>query len=1778
MKKKILSVGLLFISTGLLAQVGIGTLKPNAAALLDVKVEDKDYKGVLLPRIPLESNTDTTTISINGDSESLLIYNTTSNSVLQPGYYYWFGKQWVRLINSEDTTGSGGVSNERFVVNLKTQSLELFDTDGKSVSIPLSEINILSTLTKEPNGVYLYTDESGAKTLVDVPGDVINNISEILNDQSVITEIQNQIVQYQQYLFNIIASNGRPLQTSGTSLSIMPQNNTALLSELSIDVLDKGIAPIKIEPAQFEENYQNGNYILATTNGQVRWVRLVSDIIRWGLNSQEKITLLIPDPEIDGKFTYYNEATINKEGDIYRPGVTINSNTLQIDNLNDVFVFNDGQSRYDGTPLAIIDIPGVVNNKVETILKSETVQNEIVNLVNENGKNASSQDQSIAFSDPNKVFLKPLDITVADKGISNSKIADQAVDTRNMIPYNDNAVLATTYNSTTGQTRVQWVGQNNPIWEEIIRNNETVTRLIDNSNGTFTYFNEQSSVDSQGNPIGGITFNANTLTISQDQDNIYVFTDMDSTTPLAIIDTRANSIIFEGDTIVYDNVQDAITDIINRIESLENQKQENGNLQGDGIVIGGASNGEAAVLKDVTLSIADGAITQEKMSAGLNKENFVPVAQQDGSVVYKDINSTISKKGLTLGDSFLATGDVNTALLSEVSLSIKDSGIQNKHLAPLGVTTDKISSTLDGVDAVKNSVLVSNGSGLASFIAPNSIVQAVAQGDLQGASPGPIVVNNGSNVLFGNATTTVDISEGGIKEKYISFQAVTQDKLAPLAVTSDKLFAGQDNTNSTRIALADQQGNVSYQPLSVDLLTSAKSIQGDGIIKIEGGDNSVLSEVNLSIENSSVSALKLTGGLGDNNRVAVSNDQGEVSYRALLVSDLPVGEVSTDGIIQVSKKDGVVLSDVTISLNDNSIGTTQLIDNSITNQKIGTQQISADKLSSFGATQGMVLTSFGDGTSSTVKWAPIAESLPNMGANLNGDEIINVVNGDGSVLKDVELSITDHSITIQKLSSESEDANLVFVTNGQGGFEYTTLDAIQADGAKLTLGDALSLEGNADKAVLVPITIDVKDAGITTQKLAQESVTVAKINPESALENSVLSVTSNSQVEFKPLNPAVFSDQGKDLLNTDGSISVDPDNKALLSELIIGVAQKGIKTQHIDLNAVGYTQINSKLPSATNIANGYVLSADGQGNTTFSSLQDIASVQGKSITTDNSLLVATDNKAVLQDVQIVVAPGGITTKHIGDKAVHVNQISSQSQDVFENYVLVADGFGATKYIDPSSFITATGKSATGGTGITISNGSGAVLQDIEVSISDGGVGSVQLASGAVISQKIATGAVTNDKLAENSVNSTNIISNAVTSDKILDGSIVNSKLAVQAVATNNIIDGAVSSSKIGDKAVLTTKLADQAVTEIKLADLAVSSSKIANSAVLENKLGDLAVTTNKLGDNAVTTSKIANNAVVSEKIAGGQVKTINLATNSVTGDKIANSSVSTDKIIDSSVTTSKIKNLAVTSNKISSENADSGFVLTAEGDGTASFKPASGISQGSGELIGDGVNGPLVVVNGENATFKDVTVSLAQKSITSSYLANAAVKTINIDQLAVATNQLMDLAVTTSKLSDKSVATSKIADNAVTGQKILTNTITQDKFLTEIGTTGYILTSDGQGGAEFLPPSSTGSTNVFSKLFYMPPVYVDVVSGASGELDLYGVYASQFGKPMVSSTNSQNALPVASKENLNYHVLYYDQNVFTSVTVDENGTMKYTTVTGAKPTARTFFSIVLELK
>lgn len=114
---------LLFCTTLLTAQVGIGTTSPADGAILDISSSDS---GIIIPRVALTAtNVVAPIVSIAPTPENgLMVFNTntagTAPNNVTPGFYYWSDGAWVRIASGASTgwalTGNAGTDpNTNFI-------------------------------------------------------------------------------------------------------------------------------------------------------------------------------------------------------------------------------------------------------------------------------------------------------------------------------------------------------------------------------------------------------------------------------------------------------------------------------------------------------------------------------------------------------------------------------------------------------------------------------------------------------------------------------------------------------------------------------------------------------------------------------------------------------------------------------------------------------------------------------------------------------------------------------------------------------------------------------------------------------------------------------------------------------------------------------------------------------------------------------------------------------------------------------------------------------------------------------------------------------------------------------------------------------------------------------------------------------------------------------------------------------------------------------------------------------------------------------------------------------------------------------------------------------------------------------------------------------------------------------------------------------------------------------------------------------------------------------
>jgi hypothetical protein len=135
-------IAICLLSPGLIKAQNVGInytgATPNNSAILDLNTGSNftspNGKGLLVPNIALANTTDVTTIP--SPAVSLFIYNTVTAGAgaaqVTPGYYYWTGTTWNRLLNQPTGTAtnwlitgnSGSLSGTNFIGTTDNQALD----------------------------------------------------------------------------------------------------------------------------------------------------------------------------------------------------------------------------------------------------------------------------------------------------------------------------------------------------------------------------------------------------------------------------------------------------------------------------------------------------------------------------------------------------------------------------------------------------------------------------------------------------------------------------------------------------------------------------------------------------------------------------------------------------------------------------------------------------------------------------------------------------------------------------------------------------------------------------------------------------------------------------------------------------------------------------------------------------------------------------------------------------------------------------------------------------------------------------------------------------------------------------------------------------------------------------------------------------------------------------------------------------------------------------------------------------------------------------------------------------------------------------------------------------------------------------------------------------------------------------------------------------------------------------------------------------------------------
>ncbi|WP_413532651.1 hypothetical protein [Empedobacter brevis] len=154
--------------------------------------------------------------------------------------------------------------------------------------------------------------------------------------------------------------------------------------------------------------------------------------------------------------------------------------------------------------------------------------------------------------------------------------------------------------------------------------------------------------------------------------------------------------------------------------------------------------------------------------------------------------------------------------------------------------------------------------------------------------------------------------------------------------------------------------------------------------------------------------------------------------------------------------------------------------------------------------------------------------------------------------------------------------------------------------------------------------------------------------------------------------------------------------------------------------------------------------------------------------------------------------------------------------------------------------------------------------------------------------------------------------------------------------------------------------------------------------------------------------------------------------------------------------------------------------------------------------------------------------------------------------------------------SNQNVVLGGILTNPTSIETTATETLAIKGLQTGNNITDKIVTTDANGVLKAV-------NSTLPKIFYMPSITLDVSAlGTGKKVDLYTAYLNQFGTPKVKSQNAPSSIPTYTKDQLYYYVTYFDTNVFSVTSIDENGIMTYDVKGSA--TSSSYMNIVFVVK
>ncbi|TDQ72301.1 hypothetical protein, partial [Sphingobacterium yanglingense] len=503
-------------------------------------------KGLLHTRVTLETTAKAYPMSAH--VAGLMVYNTETRNDVVPGIYYNDGTKWVLASGGKATSIS---------YNPTTYEISFVDATGTPVTIDFKEVvkknETITTLVSLGEGQYKYTSENGTVTVVNVPADVIKNFETIVKEENVKNEIINLIkniggnVYYDGAKFTYVTNTGETKEI--TIKEIVQANET--LTVLSYNQVTNALT-YKDEKGKEEIiNLNIGAIVYDSKTNTITYVDGKGGTTPLTLNE----TSLIYD-QTTKVLTYTDSKGVSHEIDLgalvaaHETVTTITEDKgiyTYINEKNEKFEINVPKSVVNNFEIIVKDGPVTVNGDTFSTIE-EYITHLANNVSNVSGSDFITVSGTGTVADPYKVSIK--------EGLPNTMLVTNAAG------------------------ELEWA-----TVTSIVKGNETITTLVNNSDGTYTYTSEDktiTTVDIPADVVNNIKnegaiyneiiniLNAKTDLFVDNGDGTFTHTTVDGkevkfdANTLTMLDNNDGTYTFtnaNGETVTVDVIGDVVTNI-----------------------------------------------------------------------------------------------------------------------------------------------------------------------------------------------------------------------------------------------------------------------------------------------------------------------------------------------------------------------------------------------------------------------------------------------------------------------------------------------------------------------------------------------------------------------------------------------------------------------------------------------------------------------------------------------------------------------------------------------------------------------------------------------------------------------------------------------------------------------------------------------------------------------------------------------------------------------------------------------------------------------------------------------------------------------------------------------------------------------------------------------------------------------------------------------------------------------------------------------------------------